>query len=634
VFLELKGDLRFQTGLIGLMLVAGLAACSNPNTPQAPIGDPGKTSTVEGSLGTGLETDIELFGKPGLRLQATGEPDNVLTGTYVVAVNADGEVLASSSVDAKGKFSLTMKQGQAIALALATKGPSEKWLCQQTLQYQNPTDAQADTKIAVLELATASVNAGNFTWKASNGRATSAPAAKVTNTSATNSSTINSSAFADESLNGFMRCGNELAKETKVQADFDLEFSNNLPLSDPAQTYTNSFVFGLDTSGSRPRFKGSARINKNGSLEMRVRHEPGQAVKLAPVITDDRPVTAGIALMPTWNLGLSANDVVQQPQLGKLTGEVVLVDGAVQANNETYISGARVNWTQNAIPSLIAFGRGISGPPSEAAGTENPGGVFKLLVPKRSKQSSETYNMNITDPITLEQTNIDVSVTADATGTYAGFSLGGNALLGGAIRLEKAKARRVVVDVTFTPSSKRADVKLTYLTGTGSIPFWTLAQQQFTASESGSDTVLKMDFSSNDTSLKNSDFVFAQLGLNIAGPTEAGSNISLVYLGNCYSFMGCNSSNLTANEFARAVLPVAASTVQANAMQITQQVNNAGTELIGISAFSQEAFPVKTNSIFGLSSTSLNLQLRWPTVNTAGRSAVTFRLNYLTIARQ
>jgi hypothetical protein len=117
-------------------------------------------------------------------------------------------------------------------------------------------------------------------------------------------------------------------------------------------------------------------------------------------------------------------------------------------------------------------------------------------------------------------------------------------------------------------------------------------------------------------------------------PTEAGSNLSLVNIGACYSVMGCTSGNLTTNEFARAVQPVATSIVQANATQITQQVNNAGTELTGISAFSQEAFPVKTNSIFGLNSTSLNLQLRWPTVNSAGRTSVTFRLNYLTVARQ
>jgi hypothetical protein len=78
---------------------------------------------------------------------------------------------------------------------------------------------------------------------------------------------------------------------------------------------------------------------------------------------------------------------------------------------------------------------------------------------------------------------------------------------------------------------------------------------------------------------------------------------------------------------------VAPSTVQANPTQIAQQLNNAGTELTGITAFSQEAFPVKTNSIFGLISTSLNLQLHWPTVNSAGRSTVKFRLNYLTISR-
>jgi hypothetical protein len=629
VFLEPKGNSRVQTGLIGLIVMANLAACTGPTTttPEPPSGDPSKTSTVEGSLGTGLETDVELFSKPGLRLQATGEADNVLTGTYVVAVNASGKVLASSSVDAKGKFSLTTNQGQAIALALATKGPSDKWLCQQTLQYQNPTDAQADTKIAALNLNTASINAGNFSWRASNGRATSASASSV----------ASSSDFADESLNGFMRCGNPDAKETVVQADFDLGFSNDLPISDPARTYTNSFVFGLDTSGPRPRFKGSAHINKNGSLEMRVRHEAGQAVKLAPVITDDRPVAAGIALMPTWNLGLPANDVVQQPQLGKLTGDIVLANGVIQAEDGSVVSGARINWVQAtdaAIPDpQIALGRGMSRFAEDTGINDDAAGQFSLLVPKRSETKTEAYRMNILDPTTLERTNIDVSVTADTNGPLTGFSRNGNFVANGTIKLDKPKARRVTVDVTFTPSNKRADVKLNYLSGSGPTPFWTIGLLQFTASERGSETVLNMDFSSNDTSLKNSDFVFSQLGLNIADPTEAGTNISGVSIGNCYSFLGCTSSNLTANDFARAVLPVAASTVQANATQIAQQINNAGTELIGISAFSQEAFPVKTNSIFGLSSTSLNLQLRWPTVNSAGRSSVTFRLNYLTISR-
>jgi hypothetical protein len=616
--------MRFHTGLIGLILISGLAACSGSTTPLTPNGDPSKTTTVEGSLGTGLETDIELFSKPGLRIQATGEADNVLTGTYVVAVNAVGEVLASSSVAAKGKFSLTTNQGQAVALALATIGPSKKWLCQQTLQYQNPTDAQASAKIAALNLNTASINAGNFTWKASNGRATSAPASSV----------ANSSSFIDESLNGFMRCGNPDAKETIVKADYDLEFSNDLPITDPARTYTNSFVFGLDTSGPRPRFKGSAHINKNGSLEMSVRHEAGQAVKLAPVITDDRAVASGIALMPTWNLGLNASDVVQQPQLGKLTGEIILADGAVQAYDGTYLAGARVNWVQAAADtSQIALGRGITSAADDAVDTDKPGGVFKLLVPKRSDKPTEAYSMNILDPVSLERTNIDVSVNLGATGSFANFSQGGDSVLNGTIKLQKPNARHVVVDVTLIPSSNRADAKLTYLTGSGPIPFWTIAPQQFTTFESGTDTVLNMDFSSNETSLKNSDFVFAQLAPNLSNPTETGSNISEVNIGNCYSFMGCTSGNLTTNDFARAIQPVAASTVQASATRITQQINNAGTELTGITAFSQEAFPVKTNSIFGLSSTSLNLQLRWPTVNSAGRSSVKLRLNYLTVSR-
>jgi hypothetical protein len=624
VFLEPKSNFRFQTGLIGVILTAGLAACSNPTTP---IGDPSKTSTVEGTLGTGLETDIELYSKPGFRLQATGVPDNVLTDTYVVAINATGEVLASSNVDAKGKFSLTLNQGQAIALALATKGPSGKWLCQQTLQYQNPTDAQATARIAALNLATASVNAGQFSWKASNGRATSTPASSISN----------SSAFIDESLNGFMRCGNPDALEAIVQADFDLEFSNDLPISDPTRTYTNSFVFGLDTSGPRPRFKGSAHINKNGSLEMRVRHEVGQAVKLAPVITDDRPVAAGIVLMPTWNLGLAANDVVQQPQLGKLTGDIALANGVIHANDGSVVSGARINWVQATdaeIPaSQIALGRGMSSFTDDTGMNDNAAGQFTLLVPKRNEKKIEAYHMNILDPLTLERTNIDVSVTKDVSGAFAGFSQGGTALANGLIKLQKPKARRVVLDVTFMPSSKRAEAKLTYLTGSGPIPFWTLTPLQFTASESGSDTVLNMDFSSNDTSLKNSDFVFAQVAAIIPDPTETGSNLSLVNIGSCYSFNGCTSSTLTTNDFARAVLPVAPSTVQANPTQIAQQLNNAGTELTGITAFSQEAFPVKTNSIFGLISTSLNLQLHWPTVNSAGRSTVKFRLNYLTISR-
>jgi hypothetical protein len=627
VFLEPKSNLRFQTGLIGLILMVGLSACSNPTTPITPIGDPSKTSTVEGTLGTGLETDIELFSKPGLRLQATGEPDNILTGTYVVAVNAAGEVLASSSIDAKGKFSLTTNQGQAVALALATKGPSGKWLCQQTLQYQNPTDAQASAKIAALNLASASINAGNFSWKANNGRPTSAPAS-----SAATSSAGNSNAFADESLSGFMRCGNPDALEAIVKADFDLEFSKDLPSNDPALTYTNSFVFGLDTSGPRPRFKGSADINKNGMLEMRVRHEPGQAVMLAPVITDDRPLAAGIALMPTWNLGLPANDVVQEPQLGKLTGEIVLVDGAVQAVDNTYIAGARVNWTQNTIPLLIAFGRGISGPPSEAAGTDNPGGFFRLLVPKRNQQS-ETYLMNITDPITLEQTNLDVNVTAGATGPIAGFSLGGNTLAGNTITLAKVKARHVTLDVTYSPFNKSAAVKLFYRTGYGPTPFATVLPVSFTAIEASGETLLNMTFDSGDTSLKNSDFVLAKIvpGGTNTELTETNSNISNVIQSTCFNPTNCGPT-LTSGDFARAIQVQPNAVVQADTAQINAQIANADIQLDGVLQLSPTAFRVRDGSFLGINRSTLSIQFRWPTENTLGRGKTIFRLNFVTVA--
>jgi hypothetical protein len=613
VFLEPQRSLHFQ--LIGLILIAGLAACSTPSTSQIPNGDPSKTSTVEGTLGTGLETDIELFSKPGLRIQES-KTDNLFTGNSVVAVAADGSVLGSSEIDNTGKFSLKLVQGQTVALALASKGPSGNWLCQQPLQYVNNTTSST----AALKLESEKINAGSFTWKAKNGL----PSSETVPSTVLNNAISN--AFTDTGLNGFMRCGNPNALETTVLGDYDLVFPKELDVNDPARTYAHTFAYGLDTSGPRPRFKGSAKLSETGKLEMRVRHEAGQPVKLAPIITDERPLTAGIALMPTWNLGLPTSDVVQTPQLGKLTGEIVLASGTVQANDGSAVSGANINWAQVADTSQIALGRGLSG----LSDTKNAGS-FSLLVPKRSNQTTEAYAMNIIDPLTLEKTSIDVSVIADPAGAYADFSRGGDSVANGVFKLEKPMARHVVLDLTYVPSTNAATAKLTYLTGSGSTPFQTITPINLTAFLQGSETVLNMKFTSNGASSKDLQYVFAQVAAGTpSDATENGTNVGNVDVGNCNFLVTCNA-NLTKLEFAQGVQPASSATIRADATNLSRQVTNAGQDIIGITPLSPVAFPVRSNDLFGMVSSTLQVQLRWPTVNSEGRNQVKFRLNFLVI---
>jgi hypothetical protein len=329
---HLEDFLRLMHLHLTLLTALGLAACTTAPTTEQPNAN---SSSVEGTLGTGLETDVELFHQPGnLQIQAQVTPTFAFAGTYVVAINITGNVLGSSEIDAKGAFKLLVPKDNTVALALASKGTSG-WICQQTLEYRQ----DAGTRTAALKVGSSAINAGNFRFNPITGNPSSVAGNAATQLEA----------FDDDGLSGFMRCGNPKIAESTVSLDYDLS-ANKITdagaitafATDDARLYQNLVVFGLDTTQATPKWIAAARVRSDGKVNMRVRHERDSDVMLSPTITDTREPSSGGLMLPTWNGGLPSTNIVGGEALGKITRNLIKLEGDVRNDTDAKLEGIRV----------------------------------------------------------------------------------------------------------------------------------------------------------------------------------------------------------------------------------------------------------------------------------------------------
>jgi hypothetical protein len=376
---HLEDLLRFTHLHLTLLLAIGLAACATAPATEPPNGN---SSTVEGTLGTGLETDVELFSAPGnLRIQSQVTPTFAFAGTYVVAINATGTVLGSSEIDAKGAFKLSVPKDNTIALALASKGTSG-WICQQTLEYKQ----DAGTRTAALKVGSSTINAGRFRFNPNTGNP-----ASITDTAGNALTQLE--AFEDDSLSGFLKCGNPKIAESTVSLDYDLNASKitdsgevvPFALDDP-RLYKNLVVFGLDTTQTTPKWISAARVKSDGKVNMRVRHERDADVMLSPTITDTREPSSAALMLPTWNGGLPSTNIVGGEALGKITRNLIKLEGDVRNDSDAKLEGIRVgarNRSDTVGLSSLSLRASVTDPVRIARnrGLTNKDGTYSMLVP-------------------------------------------------------------------------------------------------------------------------------------------------------------------------------------------------------------------------------------------------------------
>jgi Beta-propeller repeat len=372
---------------LSLPILAFLVACGEtPNLRSTEVA--GDSSTINGSIAASKAVDVDLEstlpvmriqltpGSNRLRAKATTSTDAFnallsLKGMFVVAVNANGQVLGSSPIADDGSFSVSSQKNQTVALMFANKGTNGAWVCQQPLEYNDGTGAQT----AILNPSGSQIQAGRFSFKAATGRASSSSdQASVT--------PVNDTLFSNDSLDGYQRCGNPNVEEIVVKGDYNITWPTGLNANDPVRNFNRTMVLGLDTSTSgKPRFVGAGTVNADGKLELRVRHEAGSSVKLSPTIVDERSFEAlsgTTALMPTWNMGIPASDVSQQSDFGAINAEIVQAKGDVLASNDTAQVGASVSATLESQPGSIAQSLTMTSESSKVG----EGGAFNLLVPK------------------------------------------------------------------------------------------------------------------------------------------------------------------------------------------------------------------------------------------------------------
>lgn len=379
---HLEDSLRFTHLHLTLLLAFGLAACATaPTTEQSSA----NSSSVEGTLGTGLETDVELFQAPGnLRIQSQVTPTFAFAGTYVVAINASGTVLGSSLIDAKGAFKLEVPKDNTVALALASKGTSG-WICQQTLEYRQ----DAGTRTAALKVGSSAINAGKFRFNPNTGNASSVAGNAATQLEA----------FDDEGLSGFMKCGNPKIAESTVSLDYDLNASKITDLGevvpfalDDSRLYKNLVVLGLDTTQATPKWIAAARVKSDGKVNMRVRHERDADVMLSPTITDTREPSSGGLMLPTWNGGLPSTNIVGGQALGKITRNLIKLEGDVRNDTDAKLEGIRVG-ARNRSDTVGLSGLGLKASATDPVriarnrAVTAADGTYSMLVPAPDQTS-------------------------------------------------------------------------------------------------------------------------------------------------------------------------------------------------------------------------------------------------------
>jgi uncharacterized protein YjdB len=342
--------------ILGIIaLLAGLTACP-PTTP--PVVKTTLTGTVK-SQGLSV-VDIDSIGLPhlqGIRGQGLSvvDIDSVrFDGTEVLAVRPDGTVVASSpfkvgpaSLGAVGaqagiellSFNLSVPSGENVALVIANKGPSGKWVCQRELGYQDVASGRTTSwKPAFIKPTGSSQVVGSYGFNELNG-------ALASDKSPSYGAVDDASFVADT----YLKCGNSNVITSKVKIDYNFQAPDSVGGERGVLDY--GLVLALDTSelgrNVAPAFRGSAAFSANGQVEISVRREKGAPLKLAPVITDICNFDATKCRYPITPADDRNQAAIDIPDAGKDFGSISQSFGVLR--------GQVLDKERNPLPNAFVF---------------------------------------------------------------------------------------------------------------------------------------------------------------------------------------------------------------------------------------------------------------------------------------
>lgn len=403
-------------------LLVGTFALSSCQTIQAVNPEPAVTrpKIISGSIVDNRARRISVTSKTTFRIQDTTPTaafapldfNLSLGGTSVLAVTGSGEVVTSSAIDPQtGAFNLSVAPEKTVALVLATKGSSGKWLCQQPLEFFGG----GGLKTAAFKVA-ADASLGEFAFNSASGRAAADTSSAVTVSSDT--------AFADNSLNGYQRCGNENALDSTVSVNYDLSsvVAAGFVADDP-RYFESALSFAVDGAG---RWIGSAPFarpspndlpNASGSSQIRVRLEAGDARNVTPVLFDTKTSDEKELRTPTWNLDQTAKALssITPADFGNLNGALVLLTGVTQNGQDSPLSGVQVNIDLS----------GDQTPEREASNSARSGkdGSYQMLVPKPGDAGTWLLRARNDDGSVSGKQIVDLAKTSAGNGN-TGLNIG------------------------------------------------------------------------------------------------------------------------------------------------------------------------------------------------------------------
>lgn len=270
-----------------------------------------------GSLATRLATRADNFGLSPLQLGGNAPTGFDLSGKSIVAVDAGGNVIASSEIGPDGSFGIDLARNNTYALLIAEAVEDNSWVCIAPLEYktvrgEGREDIETiDTDTALFDLRGAngaSIQAGRFSFNQQTGN----PAENITN--APTGSLANGSSFGDD----FINCANDSIVRSPVRVQFDWTLPPDsdydadalfIPVED-ADLYGYSVGVGvtINENGSF-QLAGLAPVDEGGLLAMIVPKQREATRDMTVLMTDidfydpEAGLEPGILYTPTFELG-------------------------------------------------------------------------------------------------------------------------------------------------------------------------------------------------------------------------------------------------------------------------------------------------------------------------------------------
>lgn len=352
-----------------------------------------------GSLAARLEVRADMVGLGTARLGSQGFQDDIgigsigLSGRSIVAVNAAGNVVASSEIEPDGSFGVSLPRDNSYALLIAEAVDDNSWVCIAPLEYktvrgEGREDIEAiDTALFDLSNAnSASIQAGRFSFNQQTGN----PAEDISN--APTESLANSDGFSED----FLSCANESLARSPVQAQFDwtlppasdYDGDELLASVEPvslADIYEYSVGVGV-TINSNGSFQlaGIGPVDDSGLLQMIVPKQRDTTQTMTVLMTDidlydpEVGLEPDILFTPTFEFGaLALPNIPAEVALdddgfdyGNYEAELAYRAGIIRDADGNPVEDALVI-VQSVDPQRPVFNLAISG----------PDGFYEILIP-------------------------------------------------------------------------------------------------------------------------------------------------------------------------------------------------------------------------------------------------------------